>query len=158
MLFDLAIGVVIVAGLVGAIIQIIPGLILVGAAVLVWGIVTGGALGWGVAGFAVFAVAVGMVLKYMSAGTYLARHGVPNRSIVVGACAGIVGFFVIPLIGLFVGFVAGVYLAELQRLSDPARAWPATIAALKATGLSILVELVICLLMAVVWVGALVVR
>ena len=63
----------------------------------------------------------------------------PTR-LVVGGLLGIVGFFVIPLVGLFVGFVLGVYLAELQRVGQ-ANAWPSTWAAVKAAGLSILIEL-----------------
>ena len=44
-----------------------------------------------------------------------------------GALLGIVGFFVIPVVGLVIGFVVGVYLAEWYRLRDVARAWRATI-------------------------------
>jgi len=65
-----------------------------------------------------------------------------------------VGFFVIPVVGLLVGFVAGIYLAELLRVGR-ARAWPSTGAALRAAGLSLLIELAAGLLAAVVWfVGA----
>jgi hypothetical protein len=51
-----------------------------------------------------------------------------------------VGFFVIPVVGLVVGFVAGIYLSELARLGSAA-AWPATKAALRAVGLAVLIEL-----------------
>ena len=47
----------------------------------------------------------------------------------------------IPVVGLLVGFVLGVYLAELRRVGSEA-AWPATRHALKAVGLSMLIELV----------------
>ena len=53
---------------------------------------------------------------------------------------GVVGFFVIPVVGLFVGFVLGIYLAERRRVGQ-ADAWPSTKAALRAVGLSILIEL-----------------
>ena len=55
---------------------------------------------------------------------------------------GIVGFFVIPVVGLFLGFVLGIYLAELSRLKESALAWPSTRRALGAVGWSILIELV----------------
>ena len=63
---------------------------------------------------------------------------------------GIVGFFVIPVVGLLIGFVLGVYLAELRRVGSAA-AWPATVHALKAVGLSIVIELVASLLAATTW-------
>ena len=64
---------------------------------------------------------------------------------------------VIPVLGLFVGFVAGVYLGERIRLDDNSAAWPSTVAALKAVGLSMLIELLAGLLIAVTWAAALIV-
>ena len=50
------------------------------------------------------------------------------------------GFFVVPVVGLVLGFVAGVYAAERRRVGVEA-AWPSTLAALRAVGLCILIEL-----------------
>ena len=44
----------------------------------------------------------------------------------LGGVLGVVGFFVIPVIGLPLGFVLGVYLSELSRVGVD-RAWPATV-------------------------------
>ncbi len=60
------------------------------------------------------------------------------------------GFFVIPVIGLFIGFVLGVYLAEHRRVGASA-AWPSTQQALKAVGVSILIELAAGIVAALVW-------
>ena len=57
--------------------------------------------------------------------TALRSKGVPSSSLVVGGVLGVVGFFVVPVIGLPLGFVLGIYLAELQRVGR-AQAWPAT--------------------------------
>lgn len=157
-LLDVVVAVVILVGLVGAVVQVIPGGLLVGGAVVVWGAVTGGALGWSTAAVALVLTAVAMVLKYLLAGRYLKRRGVPNRSLVVGAVLGVVGFFVIPVVGLFIGFLGGTYLAELHRLRDQRQAWSATVHAMKATGLSIAVELAFALLTTTLWVVALVVH
>ncbi len=73
---------------------------------------------------------------------------------VLGGVLGIVGFFVIPVVGLIVGFVLGVYLSELQRVGRSA-AWPATKHALIAAGLSVLIELAAALLAASAWVAGL---
>ena len=57
----------------------------------------------------------------------------------------------VPVVGLFIGFVLGVYLSELQRVG-PRMAWPSTKAALRAVGVSMLVELMSVLLATVVWI------
>ena len=69
-----------------------------------------------------------------------ATPGFPGRTLVAGGLLGIVGFFVVPVVGLLLGFVLGVYLAELARVGR-ARAWPSARHALTAVGWSILIEL-----------------
>jgi uncharacterized protein len=57
---------------------------------------------------------------------------------------------VVPVVGLVLGFVLGIYLSELQRLGGKA-AWPATKVALKAVGLSLLIEAAAGLAAASLW-------
>lgn len=152
---ELVVGLVIVVGLVGAVIQIYPGSIIVALAVAVWGIVTGGTIGWVVAVVGVLAVAVAGVAKYLYAGRYLKSAGVPNRTLLLGAVLGVVGFFVIPVVGLPIGFVLGVYLSEIGRHRDHGGAWRATLAAIRATGLTILIELAGALVATGAWVAGL---
>ena len=149
-------GALVVAGIVGIVLPVLPGLILVLAGIAVWAVPRGDALGWTVLGVAVAVVVVGSVVKYLLPGRRLRDSGVPTRTIVAGAVLGTVGFFVIPVVGLLVGFVAGVYLAERARLTDHARARPSTRAALGAVGGSILIELFTGLLAAGVWIVGLV--
>jgi uncharacterized protein len=85
-------------------------------------------------------------------GRRLKTAGVPNRTLLVGALLGFIGFFVIPVIGMFIGFVLGVYVAERARVGG-ALAWPSTKGALRAVGVSILIELVAASLAAIVWVA-----
>ena len=75
----------------------------------------------------------------------------PGSTILAGGLLGIVGFFVIPVVGLPLGFVVGVFLVELSRSRTTAVAWTSTVAAMKATGLSILIELASVLLAGSVW-------
>ena len=65
---------------------------------------------------------------------------------------GIIGFFVIPVLGLVIGFVLGVYLAELANRRDQRLAWASTKHALKGVALSVGVELAGALLATVAWV------
>ena len=138
---EVLVGIVIVVGLVGAVVQVYPGAMVVLVAVGTWGIVTGGSVGWTVTVLAALFTLAAMILKFVLAGRYLQRTGVPNRSLIIGGILAIIGFFVVPVVGLFLGFVLGVFLSELQRLGGADRAWPSTVHALKATGLTILIEL-----------------
>ena len=55
------------------------------------------------------------------------------------------------MIGAPIGFVLGVYLSERAR--SPQTAWPATKAALKGVGLSVLVEFCAGVVMLATWLG-----
>ncbi len=150
---DLLAGLAIAVGLVGIVVPFLPGTLLVAAGVLGWAVATGEPLGWVLAGAALAVLALGTIVKYAVPGRGLRAAGVPNRTLVLGAVLGVVGIFVIPVVGLLVGFVAGVYLAEVQRLGRTA-AWPATKAALRAVGLSILIEIAAALVATALWLTA----
>jgi Protein of unknown function (DUF456). len=62
------------------------------------------------------------------------------------------GFFVIPVVGAFLGFALGMYLAERIKLGPHAAAWPSTRQALKAIALSVGIELLTGLAIATTWV------
>jgi uncharacterized protein YqgC (DUF456 family) len=154
---ELLAGLVILVGLVGIVVPILPGSVLIVGAVLVWAIYAGAGAAWAVFAVATTLVVLGQVVKYVVPGRGLRNAGVTGRSIMAGGLLGIVGFFVVPVIGLVLGFILGVYASELQRVGRD-RAWPSTVAAVKAVGLSVFVELVAGLLATGVWVtGAFVV-
>ena len=141
-------------GLAGTIVPILPGALLVAGALLVWAIVTGGTTAWAVAIGALALVGAGQLLKYLIPGRQLKASGVPSWVLFTGAAGGIIGFFIIPVVGLIVGFVAGVFLAEAARLKTFKDAWPTTKQAMKSAGWSVLIEFGSCLLAAAVWFGA----
>ena len=147
---DLLAGVAIAVGLVGIVVPLLPGTLLIAAAVLFWAVYVGDGLGWALAGAAVAVLALGAVVTYAVPGRNLKAQGVPNRTLLAGGLFGVVGFFVVPVVGLILGFVLGVYLAEVQRLGRAA-AWPATKVALKAVGMSILIEIAAGLVAASLW-------
>lgn len=140
-MFELLCAAIMLVGLLGVVVQVLPGTLLVLGGILLWATETQSGTGWAVLGIAVLAAVAAGVGKYLLAGRGLKKAQVPNRTLVVGGIAGVIGFFVIPVIGLPLLFVLGVYAAEQLRLRDRRRAWAATKAALKATGITILVEL-----------------
>lgn len=149
-LTELVIGIVIAVGIAGIIVPVLPGTILVLGAIIVWAWETGGATAWTLAAVASAFLVLGTVVKYAVPGRRLKASGVPNRTLWIGALFAFAGFFVIPVIGLLIGFVVGVYVAERLRVGSAA-AWPSTLAALRAVGVSILIELVAACLAAATW-------
>lgn len=147
----IAVGLAIAVGLVGIVVAALPGLILVWGAVFVWALVEKTTLAWIILALATALLIFGQVGKYLVPGRRLREAGVPRRSLMFGGILSLIGFFVIPVVGFVIGFVLGVYLAERQRLRSHELAWPSTRQALKAAGLSVLIELVAGLAIAGAW-------
>jgi uncharacterized protein len=153
--FSALVAFVIAVGLAGIVIPLLPGVTVVLAAIVGWGLVVGGADAWLVAGAAAGVLLAAQVLKYLVPGRRLRDAGVPRSTLAVGAAAGVVGFFVIPVVGLVVGFVVGVYAAEHRRLGSGGRARAATVSAIRAVGLAMAIEMGGALLGTGIWaVGA----
>jgi uncharacterized protein YqgC (DUF456 family) len=148
--------VLIAFGILGVVVPVIPGLLLVAVGVLLWSLEESSAAGWTVFGVAVLVLVLGTVVKYALPGRRLRDRGVPWITLAFGALLAVIGFFVVPVLGLPLGFVLGVYLAELTRLRDHAQAWSSTLAALRAAGLSMLIELAAGLIAAAVWIAGVV--
>lgn len=142
---------VMVVGLVGVIVPVLPGLLLVWGAGVFWAWADGGGWRWAVAAVLTGLLVAGTVAKYVLPARSAVAAGAPRQTLLLGAVGAIVGFFVIPIVGLVVGGVGAVFLAERQRLGSNDLAWRSTWATLKAVGIGILVELVAGILMVGVW-------
>jgi uncharacterized protein YqgC (DUF456 family) len=136
-------------GLVGTVVPVLPGLALITAAAAVYGVVEGFGevpmvliVVLGVAG-----TVAGVVLPSRAAG----GAGAARSSLVLGAVLGIVGFFVVPVIGLPLGGALGIYVGERGRTGAHEPAWRATAATLKGFGIGALVQLAAGILMIAVW-------
>lgn len=146
-------GLAIVVGVAGTVIPVLPGSFLIGLSLLAWAIWGGeGTIGWVVFGIGMIFVLAGMAASAVLAGRKLKQHRIPNRSVAAGIVLGIAGMFLIPVVGLFVGFAAGLLLSELHRTRNLGTALTTSWAALKATGLGILAEFGLACLAASTWV------
>jgi uncharacterized protein YqgC (DUF456 family) len=147
----IVVGLAIATGIVGVVVPVLPGALLAWVAIAVWALVVGGATAWAVLGVATLAIGGAQVVKVLVPGRRLRDAGVPRQSMVAGLVLAVVGFFVIPFVGFFIGCPLGVYLEERRRLGRHPAAWYSTREALRAMGLSILIELTAAVLSAATW-------
>ena len=145
------VGVAIFVGLLGILLPLLPGTLLVFAAILVWALVERTTIGWVTLGVVTVLLGAALLIKYLWPAKRMKTAEVGTWSLLAGGVLGIIGFFVIPVVGLIIGFVLGVYLAELGVRKDQRLAWTSTKHAMKGVALSILVELAGALLAAGVW-------
>lgn len=155
-IIEVVVALAIAVGLAGILVPILPGSILILSAVLVWALDVSGRTAWVVFALVAALLVIGTAVKYVVPGRKLKDAGIPGSTQWAGAGLAIIGFFVVPVVGIFLGFVLGVYLAEHHRVGAKA-AWPSTKAALHAVGLSIVIELSAAVLAAGVWVAGVVV-
>ncbi|MCW2515746.1 MAG: rane protein [Mycobacterium sp.] len=148
----LLVAVVIAVGLVGILVPLLPGSILVFAAIAVWAYVEGTTVAWVTLGVATAILVAALLVKYLWPMKRMRSADVGTWSLLAGGVLGIVGFFVVPVVGLVLGFVLGVFLAELALRHNSRIAWASTVHAIKGVALSVGVELTGALLATVVWV------
>jgi len=148
---DTLTGLAIVVGIAGIVVPVLPGLPILWAAIAVWAIAGDDPPRWAVLAIATVSAGVAMVAQFLIPGRRMLEAGLPGRSLTIGATAGLVGFFVVPVVGLPLFFVAAVYVTERARLGAHAGAWDATVVALRGVGLSILIELAGGLIAAGAW-------
>ena len=146
------VAVAIAVGLVGIMVPLLPGTLLVLGAIAVWAVVEQNVAAWVTLGVVAALLAASMLIKYLWPVRRMRAADVSTRSLAAGAVLGIIGFFVIPVLGLVIGFVLGVYLAELVNRRDHRVAWTSTVHALKGVALSVGVELCGALLATTAWV------
>jgi uncharacterized protein YqgC (DUF456 family) len=149
-------GVVLVAlaiavGLVGILLPLLPGTLLVFGAIAVWAVVENNATGWVTLGIVTALLGAALLIKYTWPVKRMRAAEVRTLSLVAGAVLGIIGFFVVPVLGLVIGFVLGIYLAELANRRDQRLAWTSTKHALKGVALSVGIEMAGALLATVAW-------
>ena len=144
----------IAVGLIGIVVPLLPGILLVYGAILGWAVVEHNVTSWVTLAVVTVLIGATTLIKYMWPMRRMREAEVGTGTLLVGAVLGIIGFFVIPVLGLVIGFVLGVYLAELANRRDQKAAWTSTVHALKGVALSVGVELAGSLLATVAWVAA----
>lgn len=136
----------ILLGMVGIVVPVLPGLTLAAVAAVGYAMWLGGAPGWVLGTGTVLAYAVALVLRYLVPQRRLRAVGVGSRTMLLAVLVGIVGFFVVPVVGMPLGFVATVYAIERVRVGAE-HAWASTVATVRAVAVTIGVDLAAAVLM-----------
>ncbi len=134
--------VIMVVGMAGIVLPVLPGSLVIILALLAWAISLGGAPVWVTAIIAMVFSIAGWSASTVLTGRAVYREGIPRRPLLVALGCALLGLFLLPPLGLFLGFAAGLFGAEyVRRDRDAAAAATASLRAMRAMGLGILLEL-----------------
>lgn len=141
-------------GLAGVVLPFLPGLPIIWGAALLYGILTEfSGVGWAamvaITLLAIVGMAAGLVLPDRAG----AAAGASRSTRLFAGLLGLVGFFVVPVIGFPLFACVGVLLAQYRRTEDWNGAVNSTIAVLKGFGVGLLAEMAAGLTMVLVWVA-----
>jgi uncharacterized protein len=156
--FEVLLLAVMLAGLLGVVVPVAPGLVLVLGAGLVWAVDGDGVMPWVVVAAMTIVGATGLVVATVLPARRASSAGAPAWVVAAGGAGLVIGFFVVPVIGALIGFPAGVFVAELLRRRQPGPAWTASWEVVKATGAGIMVQLAAGVAMIALWLGAVLVE
>lgn len=148
----LVVAVVMVIGVVGTVVPFLPGIAIVWAAALVYGLI----VGFGPVGIAVMiALSLGVIVSIVASvlvpRRMAERHHVAWWSQVAAVAGAVIGFFVIPVVGVVVGALVGLFGAELATRRDAGLAWQGTMAVAKGFGIGVLIDVALATGMITLW-------
>lgn len=145
---------VMLTGLVGTVVPGLPGVMLMWGALVVYGFLVGfSGVGIGVIIVATLLTAAAVALGFILPKRLADESGASTKSQVAAVLGGIIGFFVIPVIGVPIGAIAGIALAEYLDKEDWALAKESTIAVAKGFGLSALAQIATGFVILILWAG-----
>ena len=148
---ELTLAIVMLVGLVGVVVPIVPGLLLVAGAGVVWALERSSPGAWGLAAVMVAVAAGATVASTVLPARRTSARGAPWWIVAAGAAGVVVGFFLVPVIGAVIGFPAGVFVAEVLRHRSVAPALRSTREAMQGVALGIMIQLLAGVAMIGTW-------
>ena len=141
-------------GLTGVLLPFLPGVPIIWGAALLYGLLTdfGGVGATAMVAITILAV-IGLAASIVLPDRAGVASGASRSTRLFAGALGVVGFFVIPVVGFPLGACAGVLIAQYQHTADWQAARESTIAVLKGFGAGVIAELGAALAMVLVWVS-----
>lgn len=155
---ELLIAIIMAIGIIGTIIPFIPGLALVWFAGAIWAYFDGGD-GLRMSLLAVmtlFAIG-GYVAQFLLPAAAASIDSPPKNTLLLGGLTGLIGFFVIPVIGAPIGFMAGVFASYFLNYGDATRAWTSTLRTAVAFGWAMIIQVFCGVAIALTWIVGLII-
>lgn len=155
---ELLIAIIMAVGIIGTVVPFIPGLALVWFAGALWAYFDGGdgTRMWLLAVMTLFAV-IGYAVQFALPAAAASVDSPPRNTLLLGAVAGLFGFFIIPVIGGPIGFMAGIYASYFLNTGDSTKAWTSTIRTAVAFGWAIIIQVICSVLIALTWIFGLII-
>ena len=144
-------GLLLAVAAIGAVYPGLPGSGLAIVTLLAWAWIMGSSAAWTAAVIGALLAGIGWSASAVLTERKLRQHQIPKRSIAVATASAVVGMFLIPVVGVFVGFGCGLLVSEYVRRRDFRASLTANAAALKAAGVGVLVEFFMLCLAGSVW-------
>ncbi len=147
---------VMLVGLAGTVLPALPGIELIWLAAVAYGVVAWFASGfswWGVLMLILITILliVGEALTFVVAQTAAVKTGASWQAVIASIVLGLIGMFIIPIVGALLGAMLGVFLVEYYRRRKWKEALRATTGTLWGYGLAIGAQFVIGVVMMGIW-------
>ncbi len=145
-------GLAMLIGLITTFVPVVPGLVVIWVSALIYGF----AVGFGTIGIVSMFVLTGLVIASVLFSLIVPKkmsedHGSSRAAQWGGLVGAVIGFFVIPVVGLIIGALIGVMAVELSVHKDWGVAWTSTKGLAKGFGVSALIDIGLGTAMVVVW-------
>ena len=156
--FELLIAIVMAIGIIGTVIPFIPGLALVWFAGAIWAFFDGGdgKHMWILAAMTLFTI-IGYTAQFVIPAKAATVSAPAKGTLYLGGLAGLVGFFVLPVIGAPIGFLLGIYAGNFLNSNNSSQAWEATIRTTIAFGWAMIIQSICAVLVGLTWIVGLVI-
>jgi uncharacterized protein len=144
-------GIMLVVAAVGTIYPVLPGSPIAIVTLLLWAWAMGSSWAWTAAIVGAAICGVGWSASAVLTGRKLKQLEVPRWSILVAIVCGVIGMFLIPVVGIFVGFAVGLLVSEWIRHGEARTAFHSGLQTLKVMGIGVLLEFCLVCVAASVW-------
>jgi hypothetical protein len=143
---------VMVIGLLGLVVPLIPGLVIIWLAALGYGLFAGfGTLGWVMFALITVLMIVGSLIDNVLMGAKAHESGAPWWVVLVALVAGVAGNFLLPIIGGLVAALLALFLIEYARRNDAKKAWESMKGMLIGCGWAFVIRFIMGLFMIGFW-------